>query len=65
MRTIKVQGMSCAHCVRAVKQALEQIDGISNVAVSLERGEVSFEEKQPVDPGVLREKIQKAGYELG
>jgi copper chaperone len=65
MPTIKIRGMSCNHCVTAVTKALEGIDGIENVEVDLGRGEASFDEVKPVDLKTLRERIQKAGYELG
>ena len=65
MRTVKIKGMSCQHCVKSVKKTLEEIDGIADVVVDLARGEASFEETRPVDDELLREKIKKAGYELG
>jgi copper chaperone len=64
MRTIKVKGMSCQHCVKAVTKALEEIDGISGIKVDLLTGEVSFEESGSVDEKSIKEKIQAAGYEL-
>ncbi|MBP9020637.1 MAG: heavy-metal-associated domain-containing protein [Syntrophobacterales bacterium] len=65
MRTVKVEGMSCQHCVRAVTKALEAIPGVTDVKVDLARGEASFEEEQPVDEQTLRERLRKAGYRLG
>ncbi len=65
MPTIKVKGMSCQHCVKAVTKALEEIDGVSGVKVDLLKGEASFEESQHVPEDVLKEKIKKAGFELG
>lgn len=65
MRTIKVKGMSCGHCASAVSKALKEIQGVSEVTVDLAKGEVSFNEAQPVDTQILRERITKAGYELG
>lgn len=65
MKTLKIKGMACQHCVKSVKKALEEIEGISNVAIDLQTGEATFEETRPVDGGIIREKIQKAGYELG
>jgi copper chaperone len=65
MKTVKIKGMSCQHCVKNVKKTLEEIDGIANVAVDLAKGEASFEETHPVDGELIREKIKKAGYELG
>lgn len=64
MGTIKVKGMSCHHCVTAVTHALEEIEGISRVTADLEKGEASFKETKPVDPELIRRKIQEAGYEV-
>jgi len=43
MTIIKVEGMKCQHCVGNTKKALEELAGISNVSVDLEKGEVSFD----------------------
>ena len=65
MKTVKIKGMSCQHCVKAVKNTLEEIDGIANVGVDLKAGEATFEEVRPVDGDLIKEKIKKAGYEVG
>ncbi|MDR3568168.1 MAG: heavy metal-associated domain-containing protein [Syntrophobacteraceae bacterium] len=65
MKTVKIKGMSCQHCVKNVKKTLEEIDGIADVAVDLAKGEATFEETRPVDGELIRERIKKAGYELG
>lgn len=65
MKTIKIKGMSCQHCVKAVTKALGEIEGVQDVKVDLPKGEASFEETKPVDAQELREKIKKAGFELG
>ena len=62
---VKIQGMSCRHCVQSVKKALEEIDGIVNVAVDLATGEAVFEQTHPVDKDLIREKIKKVGFQLG
>jgi copper chaperone len=62
---VKIKGMSCQHCVKTVKKALEEIDGITNVAVDLATGEATFEETHTVEKDLVREKVKKAGYELG
>ena len=36
-----VEGMSCQHCVRAVKTSVGALPGVSAVEVILERGKVS------------------------
>ncbi len=65
MTTIKIKGMSCNHCVMAVTNALEEIEGIKNIKVDLEKGEATFDEAGLVDTEKIREQIKKAGYEVG
>ncbi|MFN2267861.1 MAG: heavy-metal-associated domain-containing protein, partial [Desulfonatronovibrio sp.] len=43
MTEIKIEGMSCQHCVKAVEQALGELDGISSIKVSLEDNNAVFE----------------------
>ena len=35
--TLKVDGMTCMHCVAAVKKALEQVPGVESAKVSLDK----------------------------
>ena len=65
MKTVKIKGMSCQHCVKAVTKALSEIAGIKDVKVDLERGEATFDEVKPIDQALLREQIKKAGFDLG
>ena len=64
MATIKINGMSCQHCVMAVTKALSAIDGITDVKVDLEKGEAAFAEAKPVNQAILQESIKKAGFEI-
>jgi len=41
------------------------MEGIENVKVDLSTGEASFEETGSVDMAALRERIIKAGYQIG
>jgi len=38
---LNVQGMSCQHCVRAVKTSVSALDGVDTVEVSLEKNLVT------------------------
>ena len=40
MQVFQVQGMSCAHCVRAITQVLQGADAAAVVEVDLASGEV-------------------------
>ena len=64
MTTIRIEGMSCRHCVAAVTAALDSIEGIADVRVDLEAKEATFEETIPIDPALIREKIEDEGYEV-
>ncbi len=64
MTTLKVKGMSCQHCVASVTKALTQLDGVQNVEVDLEKGEVRFENTKAVDNDRIVKTITEAGYEV-
>lgn len=40
---LKVQGMSCGHCVEAVTRALEGVDGVRRADVDLDAGRAVVE----------------------
>ena len=62
--TLKVNGMMCQHCVMHVKKALEAVDGVSTVDVSLEKNEAKVTLSKQVDNAVFKKAIEDAGYEL-
>jgi copper chaperone CopZ len=64
MTTIRIEGMSCMHCVRAVTEALEGIAGIRDVRVDLATGQATFTEEAPVDRAVIGARIAEAGYQV-
>ncbi len=64
MKSIKIKGMSCQHCVMAVTKALGALEGIKNVQVDLKSGLATYEEVKPVDPQKVAAAIKKAGYEV-
>uniref|UniRef100_A0A7C1XJK7 Copper chaperone n=1 Tax=Pseudomonas graminis TaxID=158627 RepID=A0A7C1XJK7_9PSED len=43
MQVFKVQGMTCAHCVRAVTSAIQGEDPAADVQVDLDKGEVKVQ----------------------
>jgi len=65
VETIPVYGMMCGHCVKAVTMALEDIDGVQSVHVSLEDSSaaVTFDDAA-VEPGKFKEAIIEEGYSL-
>ena len=62
--TIKVKGMSCQHCVMSVKKALSQLEGIQNVEVDLQKGEVRFDTTKQVTSDTIEKAILDAWYQV-
>lgn len=61
--TLKVTGMSCEHCVRAVTNALKQTDGVREARVDLQAGRavVDYDETR-TDGRVLANAVMDEGY---
>ncbi len=62
-KTIDIEGMSCAHCVKHVTEALNAIDGVK-AEVSLENKNAKVSLLKEVSDDVLKEAVAKAGYEV-
>ncbi|MBK5898024.1 heavy metal translocating P-type ATPase [Catonella massiliensis] len=62
-KTIDIEGMSCAHCVKHVTEALNAIDGVK-AEVSLENKNAKVSLLKEVSDDVLKEAVVKAGYEV-
>ena len=59
---LKVRGMHCEHCVRYVTEALRGVEGVADVAVSLEGKSAVVRLSHSVPKKILVEAIQKAGF---
>jgi copper ion binding protein len=64
MKSIKIKGMSCQHCVMAVTRALGAIEGIRDVHVDLEKGTATYQEDKPVSADAVIAAIRNAGYDV-
>lgn len=60
---LKIQGMSCDHCVAAVKQALEGVDGVQRADVTLEPGKATVEHEHGTPLAALVGAVEEEGYE--
>lgn len=63
-KEIKIEGMSCGHCVKRVENALKDLDGVVQVAVSLEENKAVVELSLDIPDAVLREAVDDAGYDV-
>ena len=62
---LKVQGMTCQHCVKAIEKNVSKLDGVTEVAVNLANAQVdvSFDEHK-TDEAAIRAAIVEEGYEV-
>lgn len=63
-KTLNITGMMCNHCVAHVKKALESVDGVSSVNVSLENNNATVTLSHPVDDATLAKAVTDEGYEV-
>ncbi|UKI14885.1 MAG: heavy-metal-associated domain-containing protein [Clostridiales bacterium] len=56
--------MMCAHCVAHVKSALQKVDGVKDVEVSLENKTAVVTLTSDVSNDVLKSAVTNEGYEV-
>jgi copper chaperone len=62
--TFIVKGMTCNMCVMHVTKALQGVDGVSDVEVSLEAGNATVTyDPQKADMTKFKAAVDEAGYE--
>lgn len=63
-KVIKIEGMSCTHCVKRVDQALKTLDGVTGVSVNLELKQASVDYQGSINDEVIKSVIDDAGYDV-
>jgi copper chaperone len=64
IKKITIEGMSCQHCVRHVREALEELAGVKTVKVSLENKMAEIDLDHDVEDEKIKAAIDEAGYEV-
>jgi len=59
---LKVEGMSCDHCVGRVRKALSDTPGVLEATVDLDRCSATVRTSREVPPAQLIAAVEKAGY---
>jgi copper chaperone CopZ len=62
-----VSGMTCGHCVSAVREEIGRLEGVTGVDVDLVAGgqsRVIVMSTSPLSHAAVREAVDEAGYEL-
>ena len=63
-KTMIIEGMACGHCTARVQKALEAIDGVNAVIMSLEAKSAEVTMEQEIADEVLKDVVTEAGYEV-
>ena len=63
-KVMTIEGMMCGHCTGRVQKALEAVEGVSSVAMSLEEKTASVDMGAEVPDEVLTAAVADAGYEV-
>lgn len=59
--TLQITGMTCQHCVKHTREALEKIPGVESVDVTLEPGQAVITGDTRIE--ALIQAVKDAGYE--
>lgn len=60
--TYTVSGMTCGGCASKVTDHVEQIDGVTDVAVDISTGSLTVTTDAPVTDDAVHTAIKRAGY---
>lgn len=63
-KTMKIEGMMCAHCEARVKKALEKLPEIENADVSHVSGTATVTINTDIDDAVLKRTIEEQDYKV-
>lgn len=62
IKTIYIEGMSCNHCKMSVEKALNSIDGVTKVEVSLENKNATIESNKEINDNEIKSVIEEIGF---
>ncbi|MET1156358.1 cation transporter [Arthrobacter sp.] len=63
--TVSISGMHCGHCVSSVTEELQELEGVQDVAVELNKDGISvatITSASELNPEEISEAIAEAGY---
>ena len=63
-KKILIEGMSCGHCVNHVREALSELNGVTNVDVNLEGKYAIIDTANDVKDEDIKFAIDDAGYDV-
>ncbi len=60
---LKIDGMSCQHCVMRVKKAVEQLPGVSKTEVNVGTARITYDESK-IGKEDVEKAVEAAGYSV-
>lgn len=63
-QTYTVTGMTCGHCASSVTEEVQEIAGVTDVAVDLPTGKVTVTSERELAIEDVRKAVEEAGYTL-
>ena len=63
-KTVTIEGMMCAHCVKHVTDALNAIDGVTVESVDLKKKTAVVEAADDISDEAMKNAVAEAGYEV-
>lgn len=63
-KTMIIEGMSCGHCTARVQQALEAVEGVTGVVMSLENKSAVVSMQEEILDDVLKGVVTEEDYEV-
>lgn len=63
-KTIKIEGMMCAHCAARVKACLEALPEVERALVSHEAGTATVSLRAALSGEALKNAVEDLGYEV-
>jgi len=60
---LKIEGMSCGHCVMSVKKELSKLAGVEVEDVQIGKAKIQYDETK-ISNQMIADTIDKAGYKL-
>ena len=61
--SLKIEGMSCQHCVMRVKKAVDLLPGVSQAEGGVGTAEITYDESK-IKEQDLEQAVEKAGYKV-
>ena len=62
--SMQIVGMHCGGCVRSVEKAAQSVEGVSNLSVNLESGQLTADIASPSLAEALKGVIEDCGFDV-